>query len=244
MTRNLTIPPDQLFDGTVPAEAADIVLAQLEAAEETGLSEWQKARLGKITGSNFGRITRGRGDKGWSQGTETFMNEIIGEWMTGQPANEFTSVATDWGIEYEDEAIQIYEQKTRRKVVRGKFYKAEQFQLVGCTPDGVGRNYGLEVKCPITPKNHIRAMETGEVPEEYRDQVNGHMLVTGKKKCAFVSYHPLMKRPEWKMVVIDVDRNRMAMDELEERLFEFEACLIRRLDHLGIDWRNPNYFDL
>lgn len=244
MLKTLNIPPEMLFDGTIPPIPSDVVLAELEAlqTQNQGLSEWRKARLGKITGSNFNRVTYGRGGKGWSQTAETYMNEIVGEWMTGLPAQEFSSRATDWGNEWEDAAIKEYERRTRRKVVRGKFYRAEKFRLVGSTPDGVG-NIGLEVKCPLTPRNHIRAMETGEVPEEYRDQVNGHMLVTGRKKCAFVSYHPKMKRENWKLVLIDVERNRLEIDELAERLFEFETALIKRLDRLDIDWRDPNYFN-
>ena len=95
----------------------------------------------------------------------------------------------------------------------------------------------------MTPRNHVWAIEHEEVPPEYRDQVNGHMLVTGKKKCAFVSYHPMMKRKEWKLFWMDVERNAWAMEELSERLFEFESDLIRRLDKLDIDWRNPDYFN-
>jgi len=243
MLKAMKIPDELIFDGVIPPSAAEMVLHDLEVAEASGLSEWKKARLGKITGSNFHRVTRGRGDKGWSQTAETFMNEIIGEWMTGLPATDFSSAATDWGTNWEDEAIRVYEQHTRRKVVRGKFYRAEKFRLVGCTPDGVGKGHGLEVKCPMTPRNHVWAIEHEEVPPEYRDQVNGHMLVTGKKKCAFVSYHPMMKRKEWKLFWMDVERNAWAMEELSERLFEFETDLICRLDKLDIDWRNPDYFN-
>jgi hypothetical protein len=239
----ITIPQHLQFDGNIPSAAMDLAgqLAKMEP-EKSGLSEWKLARLGKITGSNFNRVTRGRGDKGWSQTAETFMNEIIGEWMTGRPATEFSSAATEWGNEWEPEAIAVYEQRMRRKVVRGQFYHAKGFRLVGCTPDGVGRLMGLEIKCPITPKNHVWALENESVPPEYRDQVNGHILVTERKGCAFVSYHPLMKRKEWKFFTMDVERNGLAIEELSERLFEFEEMLIRRLDRLNIDWRDPNYF--
>ncbi len=225
--------------GIDPASLPDLesmVPGAANLTERGSESDWQKKRLGKVTCSNFHRVTRGRGDKGWSQTAMTYMDELVGEWLTGEPATNFTSKATDWGNEWESEAIDLYERKTRRKVERGKFYKAKGFELVGGTPDGVG-NIGLEVKCPITPTNHVRTLESGEVPEIYYPQVLGHMLVTGRKKCAFVSYHPKMKRKEHKMVVVDVERNEHEIKELSDRLTEFEELLIKRLDRLGVDWR-------
>lgn len=242
MTRAIQIPDHMLFTGDIPDSAADLVLAELEVAENT-LSPWQKARLGKITGSNFHKIKRGRGGKGWSQTAITYSNEIVGEWMTKQPASNFTgSRATDWGNEWEPIAIKEYEYRTGQRVVRGKFYKAEKFRLVGATPDGVGKK-GLETKCPLSYTNHIRTLETLEVPDEYQDQVNGHILVTKRKVCDYASFHPIMIRPEWKMVIVEVERNKNDLEELCERLFEFEEMLISRLDRFDIDWRDPNYFD-
>ncbi|MCA0235439.1 MAG: YqaJ viral recombinase family protein [Bacteroidetes bacterium] len=242
MNKSFRIPDNMLFDGQIPASAAGMELATMKAVE-SGLSEWQRARLGKITGSCFNRVTRGRGGKGWSQTAETYLYDLIGEWMTMQPASKFTgNRATEWGELWEPQAINEYQFRTGRKVNRGKFYRAEKFRLVGCTPDGVGKR-GLEVKCPLSYKNHLRTLISKEIPSEYQDQVNGHMLCTGRKKCDFVSFHPEMKRKEWQMIVIETDWNKLEMEELSDRLFEFETWLISHLDELDIDWRNPNYFN-
>jgi hypothetical protein len=210
-------------------------------SELTGeLTAFQKARLGKITGSQFHRIRRDRSGKNWSDGAESYMSEIIFEWITGLPALEFSgNNATEWGEKHESEAIQKYQYKTGRKVERGEFYQAKKFfkGLVGCTPDGVGER-GLEVKCPYGPKAHITTLISHKVPEEYKDQVYGHMLCTGRDWCDFVSYDPRMKRmPDLEMVVIEVEKNSFYMEDLEARLYEFEEELIRRLDILDIDWR-------
>ncbi len=207
------------------------------------LSDWQKKRLGRITCSNFHRVTRGRGDKGWSQTAETYAREIVWEWLTGVPATDVSSRATDWGHKYEGEAIAAYEKQYRRKVERGRFVKAKGFQLVGGTPDGLGKSTGLEVKCPYGAANHVAVLESEaegleRVPDEYKDQVLGHMLVSGKKGCVFVSYDPRPKRKEWKMVVVEVPRIEMQIEELSDRLFEFEEWIIKRLDKLDIEWRN------
>jgi predicted phage-related endonuclease len=218
---------------------AAITVSDLEFGRQP-LTDWQKSRLGKITGSQFDRIRRGQGGKGWSDGAESYLAEIVWEWVTGMPAHEFTSVQTDWGIRYESEAISLYERKIGRKVKRGKFYAASDrfYGLVGCTPDGVGEK-ALEVKCPYAPKAHIRTLVTQKVPPEYLDQVYGHMLCTGKDECDFVSYDPrfIGKRDDLAHIVITTEANAFYMEDLEGRLYDFEQELISRLDSLEIDWR-------
>lgn len=196
---------------------------------------WKAERLGMITCSCFGKVTRGRGGKGWSETALSYMYDLIGEHVTGQPASDFTgSKATQWGEQYEPMAIAEYERQFRRKVQTGKFYRAEGFRLVGGTPDGVG-NIGLEVKCPLSFKNHIRTVITEEIPAEYRDQVNGHMLVTGRKRCVFVSFDPRIERKDLRLKAIEVEWNRDEMEELSDRLYEFEEELTSKLTWLGID---------
>jgi len=171
------------------------------------------------------------------------MNELIWEWLTDQPASRFSgNAATEWGHEHEAEAIATYEKQYRRKVERGKFVLAKGFSLVGGTPDGIGKSTGLEVKCPYGAANHVAVLLSDvegleRVPKEYQDQVLGHMLITGKKGCVFVSYDPRPKKREWKMVVVEVERNEAEIQELSDRLTEFEEALIKRLDRLGVDWR-------
>jgi hypothetical protein len=202
------------------------------------LSPWQVERLGKITGSQFHRVTRGRGGKGWSQTAESYLYELVFEHITGQPATTFSgNAATDWGKEHEPEAIRIYEERIGNKVKKGQFFAAPGFRLVGCTPDGVGKK-GLEAKCPYGPKNHVRTLIDKCVPDEYEDQVQGHMLCTGRDYCDFVSFDPRMPI-QYGFVLVEVERSPSVMQELRERLEDFELHLIETLENLEIDWRNP-----
>lgn len=200
-----------------------------------GLSAWQIARLGKITGSNFHRVKRS--SKGWSDGAESLLAEICFEWITKQPASMFSgSLATEWGNRWESVAIAEYQRRTGMEVNRGEFFLAPGFRgLVGCTPDGVGER-GLEVKCPYGPKAHITTLTTRRVPDEYREQVYGHMLCAQRDMCDFVSYDPRIKNEKYNIVIIEVDGNDIFFADLKQRLIEFEAELITRLERLEIDW--------
>lgn len=203
--------------------------------EKPELSEWQLARLGRITGSNFHRVTLNRQGTGLGVAAETYRDEILGEWLTGLPASNFDgNAATSWGNENEPLAIAAYEKATRRKVVRGKFYRMPGSQLIGCTPDGVGRGWGLEIKCPYTPKMHIRTLRSKQVPDEYRDQVVGHMMVTGKAKCDFVSFDPRMKNPAHRLVIVTVERDETEIEKLRNRQMLLEKAVLAAMEEIGI----------
>lgn len=196
-------------------------------------------RRGRITGSQFGRIKRSQNGKGFADGTESYLAQLIFEMITGLPFQDYSEGnATRWGRLYESEAIQWHEFRTGRRVKRGEFYIAEGFQgLIGCTPDGVGER-GLEVKCPYGSKAHVLTLLRKSVPEEYCDQVDGHMLCTGREMCDFFSYDPRFKGfDDYKGILVEVERNEFRMEELTERLSDFEEYYIKCLDQLEIDWR-------
>ena len=120
-------------------------------APPTILSDWQKARLGKITGSNFHRVTRGRGGKGWSQTAETYLHELIFEHATKTSASRFSgNAATEWGNQHEPNGIRRYEEITGEKVKKETFIK--RLGLTCRVYTGWCREKGLEVKSPYGPK--------------------------------------------------------------------------------------------
>jgi hypothetical protein len=207
-------------------------------ANEPEMSAFQKARLGMITGSNFDRVTYGRNPNGWSDAAMTYFYEILFEWLTYQPASNFDgSRATDWGNEQEPIAKELYEKETGHKIRTNKFFKAKGFKLVGCTPDGVGKDRGIEIKSPYGSRNHIRVLIEKAIPKEHIDQITGHSLCTRKKTIDFISFDPRMKREADRIIIIPHTPPTIAVEELEERLSKFEGMLIEALETLGIDWK-------
>lgn len=239
MHKIINIPQELLFDGTIPTSIVDLAQLTPEVGiPKPALTPFQKAHLGKITCSNFHRITyaRGSGDT-WSDTAESFLAELVFEHDTGTPASRFTgSPATDWGHEHENTAIQEYEARTGQKVVRQPFCHLAGFRLVGGTPDAVGKK-GLEVKCPYNPKNHYWTLQRQTIPKEYEVQVIGHILLTGRKACDFVSFNPRSENPNTRMVIIEKLRDEKEIEALTDKLFHFEETLFERLRLLDIEPR-------
>lgn len=226
----------QFKPGNLPAADVLAQLADLEA-EETGLSEWQRARLGKITSSRFGIVKRTRYGQ-WGETALSYLYDLIGEHITGQPAETFTgSKATDWGNFYEADALEAYRRRTRRKVQPGRFFQSPALQWVGGTPDAlIGEGGLIEAKCPLTFKNHLRTVITKQVPDEYVDQVDGHLWLSGRQWVDFVSYDPRITGPHG-LCIVRVDRKlrEEAIEHLAERITGFHEILIETLQRLKVE---------
>lgn len=226
---------------------ADIQALYPELAATVGSSQptpeyiaWKAARLGMITASCFGKITRSRDKKGWSDTAETYMSELIWEHITGIEAGDFSgSAATEWGNTYEEEARKLYEKRSGTTIAKADFIRATGFQLVGGTPDGLNAHKGLEIKCPYSAKAHLNTYFKQEVPSIYQAQVQGHILISGREYCDFVSYDPRIHatRPDLGLFIIEVQREKDTQQALEDLLIEFENELIKRLNFLGVNWK-------
>ena len=76
--------------------------------------EWFDMRRGKITSSEIHKIMGGKGDS-LSETAKTYLLEKACEFYGGH-GNPATGAAVEWGMDLEDQAIEVYESKTKNKV--------------------------------------------------------------------------------------------------------------------------------
>lgn len=153
--------------------------------------EWWESRRGIPTASNFGRIITPKSHK-LSASAEEYANELVAELicqhpgaMTETPMN----AAMRHGVECEPEAKKWY-QLQKCEVIRDVGFCKTDDGRWGCSPDGlIGDDGVLETKCPQM-KTHVGWLLAGEVPAEHMAQCHGHLVVTGRKWCDFLSYCP------------------------------------------------------
>lgn len=199
---------------------------------EQRTGDWMQARCGMISASRFADVmTNGRGSETWGVTAERYMDELICERLTNQPAKEIKTAAMHWGIEHEPFAREAYEQRTGNTVELTGFIKV-QGHLIGGSPDGlVGDDGIIEIKCPMTPQPHLRVIESMQVPDEHFEQIQGYLCITGRHWCDFISYQPTFPEAV-RLIVIrmaaDVDYHK----ELCKRLWAFESRLIERMRRL------------
>lgn len=156
---------------------------------EQGTPEWIALRLGIPTASRFDSIiTPARGDL--SKSADGYLRELLAEWLSGQAAETYQSGWMARGNEMEPEARDYYAFERGLTVERVGFVYADDSRMFGCSPDGIIADDGLlEIKNP-KPSTHIGYLLSGTLPMDYRPQVHGSLLVTGRAWCDFLSYCP------------------------------------------------------
>ena len=179
----------------------------MEIQVEQNSDEWDRARLGIPTASDFSKILTGTG-KPSSQvdeyaaylAAEMYAGEKLGKGFKG-------SYDTRRGHELEEEAREIYAFTRDYEVETCGFIIEDEFDKrfgpsspAGCSPDGYvkipgrGQHPGLlEIKCLSAP-THVRALRyyaKNKRPEPtYVAQTQGQMLITHRTWVDLYFYHP------------------------------------------------------
>lgn len=205
-------------------------------SHEQGTQDWIDARLGHITASRFADVKYGRNGE-WSQTSQTYLLDLIGEHLTRQPASDVRTRAMDWGHAYEPVAREAFCEATGLTVDQCGFVKRPGWPLIGASPDGlIGQWMTLEIKCPMTASRHAWVLLNEDIPEEHVAQVQGQLWITGRETCHFVSFHPSFPA-ELQLAAVLVHRDQVYIDALQERVFRFRDQLVESLKAIGKTWR-------
>lgn len=151
--------------------------------------EWWELRRGVPTASNFDRIITPK-TGALSKSADALICELIADSRRGcMPEEGPISRPMQNGIDTEPEARRWYEMEKGIDVRRVGFCLTDDDRF-GCSPDAlVGEDGGLELKCPEL-KTQAAYLLAGELPAEYRPQVHGCLIVTGRAWWDFLSYAP------------------------------------------------------
>ena len=156
-----------------------------------GSREWVEARLGIPTASQFSRIVTPTGKL--SSARDSYLAELLCEWVMGEPVADFQSEWMEWGQAIEGEAFDYFALETDMAVKKVGFIYKDEGRMVGCSPDGMiedGLDDGvLELKSPM-PKTHLLWLARNKLPREHWCQVQGEIWCAGADWGHFMSYHP------------------------------------------------------
>lgn len=189
---------------------------EANAVVPQGTPAWVKERIGCLTGSDMAKVVavRKRGEKGKPlKGREDLLMRIVAERMTDLATSNYVTIAMQWGLDYEQEAQETYDELRRVYAERGGktltggytmpggFVKHRIIEGFGASPDRFVDHDGLlETKCPTTG-THLRWILAGVVPDEYKPQMLAQVACTGRRWVDFVSYDPRIKTEKQRLFV-------------------------------------------
>lgn len=151
--------------------------------------QWYAARRGLPTCSRFDKIlTAAKGLPSSAQ--ETLICELLAESILPPQQGVIRPMTSDMeqGVILEAEARCCYELEYATEPVREVGFVVHDSGMFGGSPDAlVGESGGVEIKCP-QGATHIGYVRDGVLPNEYKCQLHGNMIVTGRRRWAFFSY--------------------------------------------------------
>lgn len=158
-----------------------IVVHNVEQQSEA----WRKLKLGMPSASRFSdMMAEGKGIS-----RRNYLYDLAGEFLSGEPRENYQNAAMLRGIEQEPMARAEYEFLTGRKVDQVGFISNGR---CGCSPDGLISSDGaIEIKS-AQPNVMVDIVLRENFPSEHKAQVQGTLLITGRKWVDLVVYHPKM----------------------------------------------------
>lgn len=184
---------------------------------EQNSDEWFALRLGKPTASRFDKIiTPAKG--AYSSASRSLIAALIAEQLPGY-TRPYLSEWVERGHEMEPRARAQYKFETDFEVKQVGFVMRDDRDDVGCSPDSLvndGTQGILEIKCPKA-ETLVEYHLGGELPREYKSQVQGQLWVTGLDWCDFYAWHP------------DLEPFRFRVERDVEFLEKLELCVYKFL---------------
>jgi hypothetical protein len=197
---------------------------------EVNTDAWLDERIGKFTGSGFGKLMAYPDRPTLAAGAKSYVLDTVAEELCSNDDRFEGNEATEWGHTYEPKAITEYEILTGKTVSPSRWVVMSDH--IGCTPDGFFGDDGIvEIKCPPKKSNHLKYLmvQSGadllKAEKNYYWQCQGNMMVTGAKYCIFITYHPHY-RGALSLGHAKIERNEKAISQLRVKLAA--AILMKR----------------
>ncbi len=190
-----------------------------------GSEQWFEHHRGILTASDFDKVIQPKKMLP-SASIDDMICQKIGELATPGTLmpQGYVSAAMLNGIQLEPEARNFYEMERGIEVQQVGICLTDDGRF-GASPDALcGESGALELKCP-TAKTHVRYLLDGVLPSDYKAQVHGELIVTGRSWVDFMSYFPGL---DPFIVRVTPDEFTIALKKcLEEYYARFQGALAK-----------------
>lgn len=195
-----------------------------------GSEAWHQARSGAITASMFKicreRLQSGKNKGDFKEAAKNYAFSLAIERMTGQPmeGSDFETWQMRRGHELEPAARDLHIRKTGLFVERAGIVKTED-GLFGASADGlIDDDGGSEYKCLVSAER-LRAVLLDNALDDFTDQVQGCLWLTGRKWWHLCFYCPSLEPLGLDFVMHQVQRDDNYIEALEADLLEFNRLV-------------------
>ena len=182
---------------------------------EQGSPEWFEARAGSVGASSIDKLITTQGKP--STQRKAYLYQKAAEKLTGKVAESYSNANMAMGVEREQESRNLFSMIHDVEIEQVGLILPFEGAGFHCSPDGIltGREEGLELK-NVLASTQCKYLDKGELPTEYKLQVQMSLLVTSWDYWHFFSYYPGLKPLDLK---IGRDENLIKAIKIELALF-------------------------
>lgn len=162
----------------------------------------------------------------FSDAAKDYAFRLAVERISGEPLDEcgFSTYAMRRGQELEQDARDAHS-FDRDVVVQTAGFVVTADGKFGASADGlIGRDGGSEYKCLIDPARIRDIVLSGDI-DEFKDQVQGGMWITGRQWWHFCLYCPALALVGKALTVFHVERDDDYIEAMEADLIEFDGLV-------------------
>lgn len=182
-----------------------------------GSPEWLALRAGIPTASQFDMIMTRQMKP--SKSATRYMHTLLAERIMGHPVVEAMTTWMDRGTQMEAEAVAYYEGQRDLDTEKIGFITNDD-GTIGASPDRLVGDVGLlEIKVP-KEHTHVGYLLNDSSVEDYYQQIQGQLWVSGRQWADIMSYHP-----EMPAALIRVERDEDFIEALSAAVGEFSRIL-------------------
>lgn len=198
---------------------------------EQGSIQWLAARCGLLTASEFDRILTPTLKIASNAKERAHLWEIAAQRITNHVEPQYVSDAMLRGHEDEIRACDLYE-KHYAPVTQVGFVTNNKWGFtLGCSPDRLVGDEGMVEVKSRGQKFQVQTIcdyfDDGSTPDDFTLQVQGELLVTGRKWCDLISYSGGLP-----MVTMRVEPDPVVQDAIVDAAAKFES----RINEVVANW--------
>lgn len=196
---------------------------------QQGDDTWRTERAGVITASMFGvarqRLKSGRNKGDFTAAARDYAFRLAVERISWSPLDEgFETWAMRRGHELEPEARAAHERRIGSPIQQTGLVLTDDHRF-GASADGlIGDEGGAEYKCLVSPER-MRPIIVDGAHDEFRDQVQGCLWLTGRAWWHLVLYCPALEPAGKELFIHEEERDEEFIEALERNLMEFERLV-------------------
>ncbi|XP_046744287.1 uncharacterized protein LOC124410167 [Diprion similis] len=183
------------------------IRARRETQTQSESKLWNELRYGRITASRIYEMAHCKTKSG------SLVEQVIGS------SKIRDTEAMERGRRLEKEVIKLLKEMLKTNIEDCGLLVGARFPVIGASPDGVGDDFVVEIKCPMTRKAESRYIAANhQIAKKFLAQIQLQMFMKQVKKGFFcIANHDFETSHKIRLICVDYDED-FVLDLIEKAI--------------------------